>query len=131
AFVQERRHALARGELSRLVLLRDALRTARERGLRLHVFEAPDRVVLFHAAYSRQVANVKGSALASRVLWVELGHGGGGMERLLAQCSPELRASLSRGIAKAQWYPFEQFVELNIVIDRVFGRGDLGLVRQL
>jgi hypothetical protein len=66
------------------------------------------------------VANVKGSALSSRVLWVQLGHGAAGMDRVLAQCSPELRAFLEAGIEKAKWYPFEQFVELNVVIDRLF-----------
>ncbi len=77
------------------------------------------------------VANVKGSALSSRVLWVQLGHGAAGVERLLAQTSPELRANIEMGVSKAKWYPFEQFVELNVTIDRLFGRGDLGLVKQL
>ena len=82
------------------------------------------------------MANVKGSALASRVLWVVLGHGAAGMERLIEHASPELRASLGgprlgNAIDKARWYPFEQFIELNVLIDRLFGRGDLGLVREL
>ena len=77
------------------------------------------------------MANVKGSALASRVLWVQLEHGEAGHQRLLHQVSPELRRSIEEGIHKAQWYPFEQFVELNVVIDRLFGKGDLGLVREL
>ena len=74
---------------------------------------------------------MKGSALASRVLWVELGHGAAGLERLLHQLSPELRANVENRIDKAKWYPFEQFVELNVVIDRLFGKGDLSLVREL
>jgi hypothetical protein len=77
------------------------------------------------------VANVKGSALSSRVLWVQLGHGAAGTDRLLAQCSPELRAVIAGGIEKARWYPFDQFIELNLLIDRLFGRGDLELVRML
>jgi hypothetical protein len=77
------------------------------------------------------VANVKGSALSSRVLWVQLGHGDAGMDRLRAQASPELRYSLEQGINKAKWYPFEQFIELNELIDRLFGKGDLGLIREL
>ncbi len=83
------------------------------------------------AAYSSGVANVKGSALASRVLWVELGHGAAGMGRLLSQASPELRASVEGGVHKAKWYPFAQFVEINVLLDRLFGRGDLGLIREL
>jgi hypothetical protein len=77
------------------------------------------------------VANVKGSALASRVLWVQLGHGAAGVDRLLAQCSTELRANVEGGIHKARWYPFEQFIELIVTIDRLFGNGDLSLIREL
>ncbi len=77
------------------------------------------------------MANVKGSALASRILWVQLGHGAAGIERLLGEVTPELRFSIERGIEKAKWYPFEQFVELNTVLDRLFGTGDLGLIKQL
>ena len=77
------------------------------------------------------MANVKGSALASRVLWVKLGHGAAGLDRLLAQCSPALRATIEAGVEKATWYPFAQFVELNLVIDRLFGKGDLALIKEL
>lgn len=77
------------------------------------------------------MANVKGSALTSRVLWVQLGHGDAGVQRLVAQCSPELRSTIEAGIAKARWYPFEQFVELNTTIDRLFGKGDGSLLRPL
>ena len=77
------------------------------------------------------MANVKGSALSSRVLWVQLGHGAAGVERMLSQSSDELRNAVTAGLHKAHWYPFEQFVELNVVIDRLFGRGDLALVKQL
>jgi hypothetical protein len=77
------------------------------------------------------VPNVKGSALASRILWVQLEHGMKGRERVIAQSSPELSAAIEAGFHKAQWYPFEQFVELNVVIDRLFGRGDLALAREL
>jgi hypothetical protein len=77
------------------------------------------------------VANVKGSALSSRVLWVQLNHGAAGMDRLLPECTAELRANIERGIAKATWYPFEQFIELITNVDRLFGKGDLSLVREL
>jgi hypothetical protein len=77
------------------------------------------------------VANVKGSALSSRVLWVQLNHGSAGLERLLPQCSPELRATIEGGVHKAHWYPLEHFVELIATIDRLFGAGDLSLVRDL
>lgn len=77
------------------------------------------------------MANVKGSALSSRVLWVQLNHGEAGLQRLLPQCSPDLRATIETGIAKAKWYPLDQFVELITTIDRLFGKGDLALVDEL
>ena len=77
------------------------------------------------------MGNVKGSALASRVLWVQLGRGKAGMDKLRAACSPDLRATLDTGVKNARWYPFEQFIELCVVIDTVFGTGDLGLIKAL
>ena len=77
------------------------------------------------------MANVKGSALASRILWVQLEHGDAGYQRLLGQISPELRQTIEMGVNKAKWYPFDQFIELNLVLDRLFGKGDLALIREL
>jgi hypothetical protein len=77
------------------------------------------------------VSNVKGSALASRLLWVRLGHGEAGLERLEAAASESLAPVLANGVAMARWYPFSQFVELIELIDRLFGKGDLGLVKEL
>ena len=74
---------------------------------------------------------MKGSALASRLLWVRLGHGEAGLDRLEAAASPTLQPVLVNGVAMARWYPFEVFIELIEVIDRLFGKGDLGLVREL
>ena len=74
---------------------------------------------------------MKGSALASRLLWVRLGHGEAGLERLEAAASADLAPALVNGVAMARWYPFELFIELIEVIDRLFGAGDLALVREL
>lgn len=77
------------------------------------------------------MANVKGSALATRVNWVALNHGQPGLDRLCAQVSPELAGSVQGGIAVAKWYPFDQFVELVDTIDRLFGKGDGVLTHEL
>lgn len=74
---------------------------------------------------------MKGSALASRVLWVQLGHGAAGVARLRAAASEALAAALDAGFEKARWYPIRVFLELNVLIDRLFGTGDLSLVREL
>ena len=77
------------------------------------------------------MSNVKGSALASRLLWVRLGHGEAGLERLEHQASPELQPTLVNGVAMARWYPLAQFIELIELIDRLFGKGDGALIKEL
>jgi hypothetical protein len=77
------------------------------------------------------MANVKGSAFASRIRWVSLNQGAAGVDRLAARSSPELRATIEQGAVMARWYPFELFVEINLAIDELFGRGDMALVRKL
>jgi hypothetical protein len=75
--------------------------------------------------------NVKGSAITSRTLWVRLHGGEEGVERLRASLSPKARAVVDEPPHKATWYPFDVFVELNTVIDKVFGKGDLSRVKEL
>ena len=77
------------------------------------------------------MANVKGSAFASRMNWVRLNHGERGVARLAEKVSPELEQVVEQGAVMARWYPFELFVEINTAIDAVFGKADLTLVRQL
>ena len=77
------------------------------------------------------MANVKGSAFASRIKWVQLNQGEAGLKRLEAGASSGLTEMLHEGAIMSRWYPFEQFVELNQCIDRTFGKGDLGLVKEL
>lgn len=77
------------------------------------------------------MAQVKGSALSTRVLWVSLNHGQAGVARLAEAASPALRVVLTQGVVRATWYPSALFVELNERIDALFGAGDLALVREL
>ncbi len=77
------------------------------------------------------MANVKGSALASRVTWVRLNHGQDGIERLCEAVSPGLAGAIRDGVAVATWYPFVEFVELSTAIDLLFGQGDGALIKVL
>lgn len=77
------------------------------------------------------MANVKGTAFSSRLLWVRLNHGQEGLERLAAAVDSGLAELLHEGAVMSRWYPFEQFVELNLAIDRMYGRGDLSLIKSL
>ena len=74
---------------------------------------------------------MKGSALASRLLWVRLGHGEAGLEKLEQAASDDLRPVLVNGVAMARWYAFPLFIELIEVIDRLFGKGDNALVWEM
>ncbi|HLU67944.1 MAG TPA: hypothetical protein VKZ63_16780 [Kofleriaceae bacterium] len=77
------------------------------------------------------MANVKGSAMSSRILWVRLNQGQAGIDRLAASVSEPLSSLVRDGAVMSRWYPFEQFIELNLAIDRIFGAGDMSLVRTL
>ena len=74
--------------------------------------------------------NVKGSAFCSRIKWTRLNQGESGLARLQRQASPEL-AEILQSAVMSKWYPLASFIELNVTIDRLFGKGDLALVRQL
>ena len=77
------------------------------------------------------MANVKGSALASRITWVRLEHGPAGLDRVIGGCSAALAALIAEGPRTVRWYPLALFVELNDVIDRVLGAGDGAMAKQL
>jgi hypothetical protein len=77
------------------------------------------------------MANVKGGALATRLLWLRLNHGEAGTARLVAAASPALRVVIGQGVVRAAWYPTGLFIELNQRLDELFGAGDLALVKQL
>jgi hypothetical protein len=74
--------------------------------------------------------NVKGSALRARVQWVQ--KMGPDAERTFMEAlQPETRSMVQSCILVSDWYPFATFIELNTVIDRLFGKGDLALCKDL
>ena len=77
------------------------------------------------------LSNVKGSAFTSRILWVRLHHGEAGIERMSRKVSPHLGEVLRAGAVMSRWYPFEMFIELNLGLDRMFGTGDMSLIKAL
>lgn len=72
--------------------------------------------------------NVKGSALAARMKWVELHQGSTGIDRLLEALPDADRRVASSVILPSDWYPFGTFVRVVESIDALFGKGDLALV---
>jgi hypothetical protein len=71
---------------------------------------------------------VKGSALRARVRWVEE-HGD--MPRFLEALQPSTRVLVHPCVLANEWYPFAAFIDLNETIDRLYGKGDLAMCRQL
>jgi hypothetical protein len=74
--------------------------------------------------------NVKGSALAARVAWVKE-RGVAEYARFLNDLSADTRRDIERGLDPNAWYSFDAFVEVNEVVDRDFGAGDLALCEEL
>lgn len=73
------------------------------------------------------MAQVKGSAILSRLQYVEAKHGAQGSERLISSLAAETQGVLRRGLLAHQWAPYDAFVDVNVVADRLFGKGDLAL----
>lgn len=76
-------------------------------------------------------SQVKGSAITARIKWVRDHHGETGVRALKEQLRPESRAILDARVMPHAWVPFELFVDLCETIDRLHGRGDLALVKDL
>ena len=76
-----------------------------------------------------QSVRVKGSILSARVAWVRQ-HGDEAYQRFLRELSPATRGVADR-LLLIDWYPFDMFIELCTVIDRLHGKGDLQLCYDL
>lgn len=75
--------------------------------------------------------HVKGSAFQSRLQWLLLQGGEEGLRRVQAEVDDEFSEVLGNGVRMADWYSFEWYVALNEVLDRLYGQGDLALVKVL
>ena len=76
------------------------------------------------------MANIRGSALIPRVAWLRLRHAQH-WAAILQGVQPQTRELIEMHPISTGWYPFEQFVDLMTVADKVAGNGDLELVRAL
>jgi hypothetical protein len=80
---------------------------------------------------SRRAVHVKGSAFHVRIAWLRLAQGGAVVDRIQAEVGDDVARLIEQGAARADWYPLAWFIELNQAIDRVVGRGDLTMVKEL
>lgn len=75
--------------------------------------------------------NVKGSAITARLRYVRDLYGEPGVRRIKESLAPEHRALIDAKVMPHDWVPFDLFTELSLEIDRMYGRGDLALCREL
>jgi len=83
---------------------------------------------------SREVAlssQVKGSAITARIKYVRDLHGEPGVRHVKDALTPAHRAILDGRVLPHAWVPFAFFVDLCENIDRIYGRGDLSLVKEV
>ncbi len=77
------------------------------------------------------MANVRGSVITARLKWVHDRFGEPGARQLKYALSPENRAHLEARVQPHEWAPLSLYLEVTTEIDRLWGKGDLGLAREL
>ena len=77
------------------------------------------------------MAQVKGSAILARLQFVETKFGREARERLVYSLSGASRDAVHAGVLPHQWAPYSLFIEVNVEIDRLFGKGDLALCYEM
>lgn len=78
------------------------------------------------------MVSVKGTAIAGRRQYLLRYHGPEKLRAVLAQLKDrEVAQRLETGVLKSAWYPFDLYIELSEIIDRVVGRGDGSLYRSI
>jgi hypothetical protein len=70
---------------------------------------------------------VRAGILRAREAYVEAHFGAAAVQRLRAAASERLRALLLLPERSIEWFDFDLYVELNVLVDGLFGRGDLAL----
>jgi len=73
----------------------------------------------------------KGFTLKGALAFVEYSFGPKGVADLLEAVDEETRQVLETNVLSSSWYPFRVQVNLYESVDRVFGKGDLALCREI
>ncbi|MFW5875224.1 MAG: hypothetical protein ACOCXM_00675 [Myxococcota bacterium] len=77
------------------------------------------------------VVQVKGAAVTSRIRYVRERFGESALGRLEQALPDKDRAYIEGRVLSSQWVPYELFIDLIVQTDALFGRGDLGLCRDM
>lgn len=74
---------------------------------------------------------VKGSAVTARLRFVRDLYGEPGVKHVKEALEPRHRAAIDRRVMPHDWVPFDLFVGLSTEVDRLYGKGDLELCREM
>lgn len=77
------------------------------------------------------MAHCKGIIVNARLRYVHERHGDAGARSLLQRVQPATREVLDAHVLPHAWVPLKAFIDLNVVADEVFGKGDLELCREM
>ncbi|GAB4212122.1 MAG: hypothetical protein OHK0013_34520 [Sandaracinaceae bacterium] len=77
------------------------------------------------------MAQVRGTVITARLKWVRDRFGEPGVRHLKSNLSEASRARIAARIQPHDWVPFDLYLDVTHEIDRLWGRGDLELVREL
>lgn len=77
------------------------------------------------------MAQVKGSAITSRIRYIREHADEDVYQEIKAELSRANRAALDEGVLPHAWVPYSLFIEMNIAADHVLGAGDLALCREM
>jgi hypothetical protein len=75
--------------------------------------------------------HIKGSAVTARLRFVRELYGEPGVRRLKEALTPASRKRIEDKVMPHDWVPLPMFVEMCTEIDRLYGKGDLQLCREL
>ena len=87
-----------------------------------------------HLGSLREVLNggmVKGGMMAAHIGWATKARPSADITRFWAELPPRLRESLHGMLLAVNWYPFSDLIEVDRTIIRVFGGGDVSVLRQV
>ena len=73
----------------------------------------------------------KGFTVKGALAFVEATYGSAGTQKVIATLPAASRAVADRAILSSEWLPFQTQVDFYEAIDRVFGKGDFELCRQI
>jgi hypothetical protein len=74
---------------------------------------------------------VKGSAITARVRYVREHFGEAAVRAVRDALRPEHKTLLEGRVLPHEWVPFPVFTDLCVEIDRIYGKGDLALCREM